>query len=34
MNGWTANGSKLERGDSFVDVDDGTLSEEDELEVI
>ena len=28
MNGCTANGSKSERGDIFVDVDDGTLSEE------
>lgn len=30
MNGCTANGSKLklERGDVFVDVDDGTISEE------
>jgi hypothetical protein len=27
VNGCTANGSKLERGD-VVDVDDGTLSEE------
>lgn len=33
MNGCTANGSKLERGDSFVDVDD-TSSEEEADEAI
>ena len=34
MNGCTANGSKPERGDVFVDVDDFTLSEEEEDEDI